>query len=428
MERRPVPSRSRSVRLLDALRRACALAAQAGFHLRRSPGLAGLSLVMGVALWVIVSEAENPTRVDRFTSAIPLEAVNVSPGYAVANQLSPVAVRIAAPEDRWDELTAASFRAFVDLNGREAREQFVPVRIEVVGARGVRVLEALPASVVVHLEELVTKQVPVSTRQLGTLPRGHELSAATPERRSVEVSGAASLVALVSEAVASINLTGLTVGLEDRVALVPVAEGGGEVRGVSVRPPTVRVTIGITLTALTRTLPLQAQVTGQPAPGYRIAGVRVSPTTAAVDGTIDVLQALDTLRLPPVDIGGQQGDVRSTLRPVLPPGLAAPGLVTVAVEVQIVPIVGSLAITVAPEVLNVRTGFQARAAPGAVVIALEGPLARLNALAPGAVRATADAYGLGAGTAELRLAVQLPDGIDVREVQPASVSVTLTRP
>ncbi|MSQ36080.1 MAG: hypothetical protein EXR63_02910 [Dehalococcoidia bacterium] len=404
------------------------LAARVRFHLRRSPGLAVLSLVMGVALWLVVNEAENPTRVDRFPGAIPLEAVNLSAGYAVANQLSAVEVRIAAADDRWDELTAANFRAFVDLNGRDAREQFVPVRIEVVGVRGVRVLEALPASVVVNLEELVTKQVPVSTRQLGTLPRGHELLAATPERRTAEVSGPATLVALVNEAVASINLTGLTVGLEETVALVPVAEGGGEVRGVTARPSTVRVTIGVTLTSLTRTLPLQAQITGQPAPGYRIAGVRVTPATAAVDGTIDVLQALDTLKLPPVDITGQQADVRSSLRVVLPPGLSAAGLTTVAVEVQIVPIVGSLSLTVAPEVLNVRSGLLARAAPGAVVITLDGPLARLNALAPGAVRATADASGLGPGTADVRLNVQLPDGIDLREVQPASVSVTLARP
>lgn len=59
---------------------------------------------------------------------------------------------------------------------------------------------------------------------------------------------------------------------------------------------------------------------------------------------------------------------------------------------------------------------------------LEGPLARLNALQTNAVRVTIDGANLQPGTTDARVIVAAPDGITVREVQPASVSVTLTRP
>ncbi|MGE0134253.1 MAG: YbbR-like domain-containing protein [Dehalococcoidia bacterium] len=396
----------------------------------RSPGLALFSLVIGVVLWVIVTDVENPTRVDTFSAQIPVEAVNVDGDLAVANASLPsVQVRVSAPEDAWDELSVTNFRAFVDLNGLEAREQIAPVQVEVSGIRRVRVIDTIPSRVQVNLEPLETRDVPVTTRVVGVAPRGYEPGAVQPDQTTVEVAGPQSLVSRVTAAVATVNVTGLTVGLEQTVNLVPVVEGGGEVRGVTVRPETVRVSVAVVQTQLTRTLPVTAEVTGQPAAGYRVSGVDVLPTTVTIEGHIDVLQALDTLVLPGVDIGGQTTDVKATVRPNLPEGVSiVPAGTTVTVEVTIAAIPGSIALTLAPEVTNVRQGLLARVTPGSVSVILDGPLPRLNALASGAVRATVDASNLGPGTHDLRVNIQAPDGVFVRQVQPVSVSVTLAPP
>lgn len=396
----------------------------------RSPGLAAFSLLIGVVLWLVVTDAENPTRVDTFGTQIAVEPVNVGQELAVANSSLPtVQVRIEAPEDRWDDLTPGNFRAFVDLDDLEAREQLVPVQVEVSGISRVRVIGTTPSTVRINLEELQTKEVPVTTRIVGTPPRGYEPGPLIPERNTVEVSGPASLVSRVTEAAAAVNVTGLTVGLEQSVSVVPLAEGGGEIRGVTAEPETVQVSVSITQSTLTRTLPLEAQITGEPAPGYRISGVRVTPATVQVEGTIDVLQALDTLRLPNVDVGGQAADVKTTVLPAAPEGVTVvPGGTMVAVEVTIVPIAGSVALTLAPEVVNVRDGLVARVNPGSVTVIVDGPLPRLNTLPPGAVRATVDASNLGPGTTDVRVVTTLPDGVFIRQVQPATVSVTLTPP
>jgi YbbR domain-containing protein len=157
--------------------------------------------------------------------------------------------------------------------------------------------------------------------------------------------------------------------------------------------------------------------------------VKVTPTTIQVEGTIDVLQALDTLKLPGVDIGGQTTDVKSTVKPEPPEGITiVPNGATVTVEVTIVPIPGSISLTLAPEVTNVRQGLVARVNPGSVTVIVDGPLARLNALPSGAVRATVDASNLGPGTSDIRVTATAPDGVTVRQVQPATVSVTLATP
>jgi len=396
----------------------------------RSPGLAVFSLVIGVVLWIIVTDVENPTRVDTFPAQIPVEAVNVDADLAVANSSLPtVQVRVSASEDAWDELSVTNFRAFVNLNGLDAREQVVPVSVEVSGINRVRVVDTIPGRIQVNLEPLETRQVPVTTRVVGVPPRGYEPGSVQPDRTTVEVAGPQSLVSRVSAAVATVNVTGLTVGLEQNVSLVPTVEGGGEIRGVTVRPETVRVAVQVIQSQLTRTLPVTPEVTGQPAAGYRVSGVKVTPTTVTVEGRIDVLQALDALTLPGVDVGGQTSDVKTTVRPNPPEGVSiVPAGTTVAVEVTITPVVGSIALTLAPEVTNVRQGLLARVNPGSVSVIIDGPLPRLNALPSGGVRATVDASNLGAGTYDLRVNVVVPDGVFVRQVQPVSVSVTLAPP
>jgi YbbR domain-containing protein len=403
------------------------LLGRAAAQLRRSPGLALVSLVFGVTLWLMVTDEENPTRVDFLSAPVPLEAANVGPGLGVANALPALQVRVSAPEERWDGLTPSNFRAYVDLNGLEARDQRVSVRVEVVGASRVRVLETIPSSVSVEIEELARKAVPVASRVVGTLPRGYELGSTIPDRTTVDVTGPRSLVALVHEAAATVNVAGLTVGLNQTVELTPVAEGGAEIRGVILSPPNARVSIAVNQDALVRTLPLEADLGGQPAPGYRITGVRVTPSAVRVEGPIDVLQGIDTLRLPRVDISGQQADMRVNVRITPPEGMVT-AINSAQVDVTIAPIAGSISLTLAPEVTNLRSGFVARVTPGSVSVILEGPLPRLNALPPGAVRATVDGAPLNLGTADVRLTVTVPEGVTLREVQPAVVSVNVSRP
>ena len=425
---RPDAASPAASRFRDAVEVGRYLWRRAWWQMRRTPGLAVLSLLIGAVLWWVVTDAENPSRVDVFPGAIAVEPANVGEGLAVANVLPSLQVRISAPEDRWERVSAANFRAFVDLNGLDAREQQVPVRVEVVGISRVRVVETSPSTVLVNLEEVVTKQVPLTVHVVGTVPRGYELQRAEPERQMVDVSGAQSLVGLVQEASANVNVTGLTVGLDQTLALTPLGEGG-EIRGVQVRPASARVSVAVVQSTLSRSLPLEADVTGQPAPGYRITGVRLNPPTLRVEGTIEVLQAFDQLRLPRVNVDGARGDVRTTVRPLLPEGVTAPGQPVVVVEVTVAPALGSLLMPLALEVTNVQPGLMVtRVNPLSVSATLEGPVPQLNTLTPGAVRATLSAAALGPGQYDIRVHVTTPEGITVREVQPLWVSVTLARP
>ena len=397
--------------------------------MRNTPGLAVLSFLLAVVLWYFVTDTENPTLIDVYPSPISVEPVNVTEALAVANQLPAVQVRISAPADRWERLTPANFKAVVDLNGFGARSQEVPVRVEVDGVRGVRVIDVQPRTIVVNLEDLATRQVPVAARAVGSPPLGYQIGAVTPQTTSARVSGPESLVALIDQAVADVNVTGLTVNVQQNVVLKAVGTGGAEIRGVRLEPTNVPVNVEVIQTTIVRTVPLAVDVAGEPDPGYAVSRVASSPSAIQVQGPIEVLQQIDRIRLSAVSVAGARSDVVRSVQIPLPAGLSYVDRDRATVTVTITAAAGSRRTTLAVEVLNVAPGRVARVqGSGSVDVILDGPLPVLNAMAAGELRATVDAGGASTGTLTLQVNVKAPDGVTVKSVQPASVTVTIGGP
>lgn len=395
---------------------------------RRTPGLLALSFLLGISLWVFVTDTENPTVVGAFPAPIPVEAVNVGQSLAVANQLSAVDLRVAAAADRWERMTGANFRAYVDLNGFDARSQEVPVRVEVVGVSGVRVVDTSPRSIVVNLEDFVSNKVPVSTRTVGQLPIGYELGTILPAVSTVTVSGPVSLVALVTQAVADVNVTGLTVGVEAGVTMKPLGAGGGEIRGVRIEPATVKVATQVIQSTIVRTVPLTVDVVGEPDTGYRVSAVRTAPVTVRIQGPVAALQQLDSLALPAVNVAGARADIARSLAIPLPPGVSLVDSQRATVTVNIAVVNGSQRATFAVQALNVPRGLVAQLARPNVEVVLSGPQPALNALLTGDVKVTVDIGARGAGAYTLPVVVSAPAGIVVQSVQPETVNVTIASP
>ncbi len=397
--------------------------------MRNTPGLAVLSFLLAVVLWYFVTDTENPTLIDVYPSPISVEPVNVTEALAVANQLPAVQVRISAPADRWERLTPANFKAVVDLNGFGARSQEVPVRVEVDGVRGVRVIDVQPRTIVVNLEDLATRQVSVAARAVGSPPLGYQIGAVTPQTTSARVSGPESLVALIDQAVADVNVTGLTVNVQQNVVLKAVGTGGAEIRGVRLEPTNVPVNVEVIQTTIVRTVPLAVDVAGEPDPGYAVSRVASSPSAIQVQGPIEVLQQIDRIRLSAVSVAGARSDVVRSVQIPLPAGLSYVDRDRATVTVTITAAAGSRRTTLAVEVLNVAPGRVARVqGSGSVDVILDGPLPVLNAMAAGELRATVDAGGASTGTLTLQVNVKAPDGVTVKSVQPASVTVTIGGP
>lgn len=415
--------------MLDALRRllSFARAALAGTlrSLRANWGLALLSLLLAFVLWIFVTEGQNPTRSGIFPLGIPVEPANLPPGMAMVGAIEPIKVRISAPEDVWDRLAVEDFRAVADLSQASLGQQTAPVHVRVVGKKDVQVESMVPERVAVRLGPWVRRAVPVMLNFIGSPALGYELGQGVTNPQQVAVAGAEELVNQVEAAVADINVFGVTAKIGRSVKLVPRDNRGLVIEGVALDPEVAQVEAAVERRVFTNSYVVSPARRGEPAPGYNVTNVRVDPSIVTLLGPQEALESLSSLTAVEVDISGARSDVIQRVSLQLPSGVKAAGGDTVLVWVSIEPAPGEATFGVAPRWQGVDPSLAARPLLGLVEVRLAGPLPLLRTLSPDQVVVIADLSGLGKGMHRLELQVQVPTGLRLVAVAPATLEVEL---
>jgi YbbR domain-containing protein len=283
-----------------------------------------------------------------------------------------------------------------------------------------------PRQITVTLEPVTTKVVPVTVKIIGAPPLGYSTAPGRTTPDQVEVTGAESLVGLVEEAVADVNVQGVRVPLEQVFTVVPRDGRGGDIEGVTLNPPTVQVILPIVQRDITQVYAVTPQLAGTPSDGFNVTSVSVQPPFAVITGAIEGLQSLTTVATDEVDIDGATSDVVRAAKLRLPTGLAVSGSDTVTVRVSISPARGEITLGLTPTVENLEPGLRADVAATLVEVRVEGEIPVLRSLSPSSLVAVVDASGLGAGQHDLPVQVTAPPGVQVVGVEPSTVPVTLS--
>jgi YbbR domain-containing protein len=396
----------------------------------RNVGLALLSVVLAMALWLFVIDRQNPQETQAFGSAIPIKFVNVPTDLAVANTSeTTVRVRVQGPRDELKSLVTDDFAATVNLGGFQKGQ--VSVAVEVSSSNGrVNVTEVTPGRVDVSLESLRTNVVPVRVSLVGSPQQGFAATGQDAEPAEATVSGPESLVALVDSVVAEVNLTGLRANFTDSIELQPRDARGGAISHVTVNPVRARVTARIEQQDFSQDFVVSPVISGSPAAGYNIGAITADPAIVIVSGPLDVLQSIDAVRgiqTSEISVADARADVQRTVQLVLPAGARLQtGTAPVKVTVSIAPALGEATFRVVPQVRNVGAGL-VLVPPDAVTITLAGELPTLDALTPEAIVVYVDASGKGAGLYALPLQVTPPAGTTVVRTDPGELGVALTQ-
>jgi YbbR domain-containing protein len=414
---------------LERLGRVVLTALREGFDVVwHTKSLGILSLALAIAVWFFVVDVENETRTDFFPGVMSVEAVNVPQGLAVSSLSQPqVRVRISADKDIWNDISVSDFKATVDLSGMKQREATVSVRVTV--DRGdVDVDEVDPPQVVVDLEPVITRVVPVKPREVGTVPLGYSLSDLKISPEEVGISGPASLVNLVDAAVADVNVTGLKLSLEQELTLTARDAQGGDIDAVNLDQNTAKVSLTIVKQEFTLVYIVNPSVTGNVAPGYRVSAVEADPAFVGVSGPLEVLQSIDVLTTENIAVDGAQSDVVRSVRLRLPEGASVAGGGEVVVRVRVGPARGESVFTVAVKTSGANPNAVTTVLPPTVSVTVAGEMPSLDALAVDKIAATVNLSDLPSGTHRVAAVVELPAGFQLVKVDPPEVVVTIAGP
>ncbi len=390
-------------------------------------GLAALSIVLAFGLWIFVTQAESPSRTRVVADVIAVEPVHVPDTIAVVVPLTGVHARVTVADNVFDSLTAANFRATVDVDGLTVGEYDLPVQLQPqTSGGGLRVEAVLPEKIHVTLAQLKSKAVPVVLDVQGDPVPGYTMGSPVLADSTVFVSGPVAQVDQVTQAMSTLDVTGLMDNIEQSVRLVPRNGKGELIEGVTLTPALTGITIDIQQQKFSRSMAVSPQITGVPADGYNVVSVSVSPPAVTVSGTQAFVTGTTSVATKPIDISGATADIVKTVSLNLASGVEVTGgAPTVTITVKVSPATGVFTFSVPVKAINLGSGVNISGALPSVMVTLFGPLPALEGLSPNDIPAVIDLSGDDAGIKKKQIKVTPPAGATVRAVSPSEIEVTL---
>jgi len=398
--------------------------------LGQNVGLFLISLLLAFFFWAVATETEDPTQQGPFGISVPVETINLDDdkvAYGVNG--TRVRVELRAPESIWRGLSLEDMRAYIDLTEVATGTMSVPVRVDV-QASPMQVLKITPAEVTLTVEDIAEKEVTVTARIEGTVIFGYKADDPILVPQTVRVRGPSSWVAQVTQAQVTVDVQGHQSDVRGDYEPLLLDQNEHTVSNVEVVPKAVTVNVPITQLGYVRDLAVTVAWEGQPASGYRIANLVVSPQIVKVFGRVELVRAVPGyLQTQPVSLEALTQSMTTTVALQMPEGLSliSPPRPYVTVSLTIEAIQSGLTLAVTPTIRGLATDMTATVSMDSVVLILNGPLAVMERLQVTDVRVVLDLTNLMPGDYTIIPVVDVPDEVTIQNVIPEAIPVRIER-
>ena len=292
-----------------------------------------LSLVIGAAIWLMVSNADNPTRTQLFTN-IPINIVNQDSIADIGKVVEPegngtVTLRVTEKRSVLEKLSKSGSAFYVEADMNNITElNTVPLTVTCSNAAVTwDKIEVLPSSLKVTLEDKVEQTYVASVSADGSPAIGYEVgSTQILEGKNVVIAGPRSLMNIINQVVAPVNVAGMEAdavlsgilkvydknGAAFTDSQLSSLEFKDEVGNIITEHT---VNVSVDLWKIKTDVPIIVTTTGSPAWGYNVTRITTIPETISVAGTDEALEALGNEFdvADPVDVSGAKETVTAEI-------------------------------------------------------------------------------------------------------------------
>ncbi|MBN1311331.1 MAG: hypothetical protein JXB30_07915 [Anaerolineae bacterium] len=387
-----------------------------------------LSLLLGVTVWIVASQEQNPVEEKEFQSPVPISVEGLGSGLLITNDYPKnTTLRLRAQHNTWLSLSKEDIQVTADLTGLGPGTHHVPLDIDI--AERTRLVFTNPSSIQVDIEEERQREMPIHVN-LTEPATGYAAETPIIDPPRVIIQGPRSAVDLVSDVQADASLAGLQENFSARLQLVAVDADGNEIDKVTVEPDKAQVTVPIVQKEDYRTLLIVARHTGTPKDGYYVANAFATPNSITVRGDPAIMKGMQPyVETEAVNVSGLTDNWHTNVELDLPPGVTPVEARPVQVNIIIEPLQGNRPLEIPVQTIGLGDNLEAILSPETVTVILAGPLPILEQLnIPEDIIVTVDLTGLAVGTHQLRPEVDLLRADIVIESKfPAVISVTISR-
>jgi YbbR domain-containing protein len=327
-------------------------------------------------------------------------------------------------------VTRDSFRAILDLADAvvsESQDSLVKVQLTAQDPR-IQIVDYQPQQIRVALDPIVHRLVSVVV-DTGVVPSGLQPGSPILSASTVDVFGAASIVRRVAYADAPVRIDASGLDVNADVDLVAHDSSGAVVTNVQFDPRTIHVDMLVGSQLQSQSVAVNPIVSGNPASGYYVSSVEVTPSVVVVRGQADALAKLKGLvNTTAISVAGATTDVSATVSLDLPSGVGLVAQAKINVVVHLTSPTATRTVTVGIVPDGARSDRVYSLSTPTITVTLGGEAAALNALDAASLVGKVTVTALDNGTYTLTVSITVPPGIKVVAVSPAQVVVTVSSP
>jgi YbbR domain-containing protein len=277
----------------------------------------------------VVAYTQNPTQSQKHTLA--LDHPTLPSGLMIVGDPPQVPVNVIGTAENLHGFDVRTLHASGNFARAKVGNNRIPLRVD---NPNPNVQVDAPTFITVTVDQQASVTQPVTIERVHTLAAGfHELTGSTTVTpASVRIDGPKSELTGI-QAVVQVDLAGQQGPFETPNTVV-VRGAKGVLKGIVITPPQVSVKMTIQADAVTETKPVGWTLVGQPAAGYRVSNVQLSPLQVNATGLLNTLAVTALLPTDPVDVTNATTDVVRTVS-IRPPAGVEVSQKTVQIHVFI---------------------------------------------------------------------------------------------
>ena len=301
-----------------------------------------LATFLAVVAWAGVVYAGNPPGIKAVTVSVPQDPIQdpLPSPYILIAPIPAITVDIAGTQDHLNTYSARSLVVKVDY-ATIRQAGFVTLPVTVTNNDPNCEIDHAPSHVVADIDRSGASTANVQLTISHNPPPGFMVSAETVTPGSVTITGSEHEFTGL-QVRATVNLADQRANFSASVNLIPYDSYGRQITDVNISPSSADVEITVDAVSSERSSAVTlGTVRGQPASGYEIGSISISPMVVVVSGSQAILNdpSLDSVTTASIDVTGLSVSRTYTVGVILPDGVtASPTTVVVTVIIIATPI------------------------------------------------------------------------------------------
>ena len=276
-----------------------------------------LCLIAACALWVYVMNEQNPQVENTYT--VPVETRNLDRSLVATNVPSTVKVKVRMSRSDMIYMRSDNIKAYVDLTGvTDGDYPNTPIHVSVPGDESV--VSVTPKTFDLNVDTYAVKTLPANVQIFGTPETNFSVESKKVTPDTITIAGSSSMIAKADRAVVSVNIAGKEKSFTEFDSVNILDADGNTVTGLDIMPSLVKVAVKMKEATKLGNLPIRIDTKGEPAKGYKVGRITITPSVATITAPISFFSSNKTLDLDPIDVTGASSDIHQVVNVNVPSG------------------------------------------------------------------------------------------------------------